>query len=201
MPRMAGVFGHDASPLARFIFRRLWSHSRRLFKNPPHSRWAEMNAGPSQRLGDLFLAECRAEQFDPLDRVANQIGKAIHRHVCPKQRIVIGAPKPCPDRGIRDKKPTSRFGLGPAAHRAEFKNGHPLDRQKLRPTVWVNASHPGAVDSQLLTQRGHFRFQPVDSRPQHVAFLDKKLATCEHRDPHDADDVQHGVADVLGPTL
>ncbi len=122
VPRVARVFGYDASPLARFIFRRIRPHSGFLFKNPTHSRWAEMDAGPGQRVGDLHLTQHRTKQLDPVDRISNQVGKPIHRHVRPKQRVVIGASKPCPDRGIGDKEPPSRFGLGPAAHRAEFKS-------------------------------------------------------------------------------
>ena len=69
-----------------------------------------------QLLGDLQLAERRAEELDLLDRVAHDIRKPIDRcwglHEC----VIVDPAQPVSDRVVGDQEVATRFRFVPTTH-------------------------------------------------------------------------------------
>jgi hypothetical protein len=62
-------------------------------------------------------------------------------------------------------------------------------------------SYPVTIAPQFLTEHGNFGFQLVDPGVLRVAVGDQCLSPREHRNAHDADDVQYCVTDGRAPAL
>ena len=50
---------------------------RRLLENPSDRRGPKMKPGPAERLGDFDFSHARTQRLEPLDGVADEVGKLV----------------------------------------------------------------------------------------------------------------------------
>jgi len=81
MPGMAGVLRDELALLGPVVGRRIRPLDRLLLQDPPDGRLADVNACSGQRVGDLGLAQRRAEQLDVLNGIADEVRKSVHRRL------------------------------------------------------------------------------------------------------------------------
>ena len=93
----------------------------------------------------------------------------------------------------------SRFRFVPATHGPQLQDGHSFHAGVLRSSMWRDSLHASTVDPQFLAEHGDFGFQLVDSGVFRIAIFDQRLTAGEHRDSHDADDIEHGTSNVRVP--
>jgi hypothetical protein len=123
---MVRVFGRDDAPLAdkcRLGFRR--RRLQILLEDPADGRGAEMRACPSERLGDLDLAHCRAESFEALDGVSDEVGESVEGRAKLHQRVgalLIEPAEPTGDRRGRDEECLDRLLQRPPSRGLQFEN-------------------------------------------------------------------------------
>ena len=78
MPRVARVFGHNATLSGRIVARWFWGIGWLFLQDPLNGRLADVDTGSGQLVGDLRLAECGTEQLDFLNGIANETRESIH---------------------------------------------------------------------------------------------------------------------------
>ena len=147
VPGVSRIFRHDAAMIVWIVGRRFRGVDRLFLQDPPDGRLADMDTCPGQLVGDLRLAQRRAEQLDLLNSIADEIRKSIHRRSGLNEQVVVGTPQPRSDGVVGQEETAGRFRFAPASHGPQLQDGHPLDGCVLGTSVRDDTLHPCTVDA------------------------------------------------------
>ena len=99
----------------------------------------------------------------------HEVGKPIHRHRHPHERLLplfVEPPHPRRDRRRRQQKRPRGLRRAPAASRAEPQDREPLVSGMPRTLLSRNAREPRVLDADLLAKQRDLLLEPVDAAAQ-----------------------------------
>ena len=126
-------------------------------------RWSP--ARQAEHLGDFLLPQHGAENLQPLDEVANEVGELVDGQGSLHEGLgscLVDSPNPGADRIRSDQEGLGGLLQRPGSGGSEFEDGHSLGGRIVRPPGWSHLVHPGVLDPKLLLTQGQFVLETVE---------------------------------------
>jgi len=147
---------------------------------------AEVQACPGQNLCELGLAKGRAQGFESLDDMADEVRELVDRLPELHQgraAVLVDPSQPGCDRLGLDEECAGSLGKRPPSGSLQLEDGHSLDSGVVRTALWVGLGEPSILDAELLTEPSYLlpELVVVSSRAhRRVDAVGSPAAGCHH---------------------
>ena len=166
-----------------------------------------MQGSSTEHVGDLHLAQRRAQGFESLHGLHHEVGKAVdgggqlHESI---RSLFVETSRPRGDRGCGEQEGSGGLRRGPGASGLQLEDRKPFVRRVVRPRARRNALHACVLDANLLTQQGGFGAQDVAL--SHEAYSGDAAVHAPTSDVHEGevgerDDADHRGVGLIGQGL